>query len=60
MNLLTREDLTILMEKRADTCISIYMPTYRAGSETRQGRIRLKKSCQRGRAAFNKQRNAFY
>ncbi len=42
MNLLTREDLTILMEKQDDTCISIYMPTYRAGSETRQGRIRLK------------------
>jgi hypothetical protein len=30
------------MEKRDDICISIYMPTYRAGSETRQGRIRLK------------------
>lgn len=42
MNLLTREDLTALMEKRDDICITIYMPTYRAGSETRQGRIRLK------------------
>jgi hypothetical protein len=30
------------MEKRDDICISIYMPTYRAGSEIRQGRIRLK------------------
>ncbi len=42
MNVLTREDLTILMEKQDDHCISIYLPTYRAGSETHQGRIRLK------------------
>lgn len=42
MNLLTREDLSLLMEKQDDYCISIYLPTYRAGSETHQGRIRLK------------------
>ncbi|MDD4801449.1 MAG: hypothetical protein PHF24_00710 [Syntrophomonas sp.] len=42
MNLLTREDLTTLIKKRDDICISIYMPAFRAGSETRQGRIRLK------------------
>ncbi|PKM78332.1 MAG: hypothetical protein CVU90_02185 [Firmicutes bacterium HGW-Firmicutes-15] len=42
MSLLTREDLTTLMEKRDDICISIYMPTFRAGADIRQGRIRLK------------------
>lgn len=42
MNLLTKEDLTHLMEKQDDICLSIYMPTYRAGSEIQQGRIRLK------------------
>ena len=42
MNLLTRQDLTALMEQRDDCCITIYLPTYRAGAETQQGRIRLK------------------
>lgn len=42
MNLLTRDDLTELMYTREDLCVSIYLPTYRAGTETRQGRIRLK------------------
>jgi len=42
MNLLTRDDLTELMDKQGDLCITIYMPTYRAGAETQQGRIRLK------------------
>lgn len=42
MNLLTRDDLTELMNTREDLCVSIYLPTYRAGAETRQGRIRLK------------------
>lgn len=42
MNLLTRDDLTELMNTREDHCISIYLPTYRAGAEIKQGRIRLK------------------
>jgi len=42
MNLLNREDLTTLMGKQDDLCLSIYLPTYRAGIEIRQGRIRLK------------------
>jgi hypothetical protein len=42
MNLLTRKDLTELMNKQDDICISIYMPTYRAGTQIQQGRIRLK------------------
>lgn len=42
MNLLTRDDLTELMNTHDNICLSIYMPTYRAGTETQQGRIRLK------------------
>ncbi len=42
MNLLTRTDLTELMEHQGDCCLSIYMPTFRSGAETLQGRIRLK------------------
>ncbi|MDD4170723.1 MAG: hypothetical protein PHQ94_00640 [Syntrophomonas sp.] len=42
MNLLTRQDLTVLMGKQDGVCITIYMPTYRAGTEIQQGRIRLK------------------
>lgn len=42
MNLLTRDDLAELMQTREDPCVSIYLPTYRAGVETKQGRIRLK------------------
>ena len=41
MNLLTRKDLTELMNKQDDICISFYMPTYRAGAQIQQGRIRL-------------------
>jgi len=42
MNLLTRNDLTELMEKQDELCVSIYLPTFRAGVETQQGHIRLK------------------
>ncbi|MGE5458935.1 MAG: hypothetical protein ACM3NJ_00635 [Methanobacterium sp.] len=42
MNLLTRDDLAELMQIREELCVSIYLPVYRAGVETRQGRIRLK------------------
>ncbi len=45
MDLLTRQDLTELMNKRDDCCVSIYLPTWRAGAETLQGRIRLKNLC---------------
>lgn len=41
MNLLTRTDLTELMAKQNDICISFYMPTYRAGAQIKQGKIRL-------------------
>lgn len=39
---LTLEDLRILAEKRADYCISLYLPTQRKSKEIRQNPIRLK------------------
>jgi hypothetical protein len=42
MNLLKKEDLKTLLDKQDDHSISIFMPTYRGGSETRQNPIRFK------------------
>ncbi|MEN6390892.1 MAG: hypothetical protein ABFD04_10800 [Syntrophomonas sp.] len=42
MNLLTRDDLTDLMHEQDEICISMYMPTCRAGTETQQGKTRLR------------------
>ncbi len=42
MEVLTRDDLETLMEKHRTRCISIFMPTHRAGKETRQNPIRFK------------------
>jgi hypothetical protein len=39
---LTISDLKTLIEKQIGLCISIYMPTHRAGAETQQDPIRLK------------------
>ncbi len=43
MRILSREDLTTLIENRGDPAISIYMPTQRAG-DTEQNLIRFKNS----------------
>lgn len=42
MNVLTKEDLTALMGKHDDLCVSMYLPTGGVGVESQQGRIRLK------------------
>lgn len=42
MNLPTKKDLKMLMEKHEDLCISIYMPAERAGRETRKNPIMFK------------------
>lgn len=42
MDVLTKEDLMALMEKRDDLCVSMYLPTKGVGVESQQGRIRLK------------------
>ncbi|MCI0390985.1 MAG: hypothetical protein MOB07_19745 [Acidobacteria bacterium] len=40
--MLKREELQLLVGKRNDHCASIYLPTHRAGVETRQDPIKLK------------------
>ena len=42
MNLLSRDELKSLMQKKETPCVSIYMPTYRTAPETKQNPLRLK------------------
>ena len=42
MDLLDRNTLWSLMEEGAERCVSIYLPTHRAGSDIQQDPIRLK------------------
>lgn len=42
MDLLTSGDFERLLTVRSDPCVSIYMPTHRAGAETAQDKVRLK------------------
>ncbi|MCF6157206.1 MAG: hypothetical protein E3K32_01235 [wastewater metagenome] len=42
MDLLTKNDLKMLMERREGPCVSIFMPTHRTWPETQQEPIRLK------------------
>ena len=42
MELLTRAGLGRLMQEREQPCVSLFLPTHRAGSEVQQDRIRLK------------------
>ena len=42
MNLLTRDELRTLIEIQENPCISIFMPTKRAGAEIQENPIRLK------------------
>ncbi len=40
--MITREDILNLAQKESDNCISIYLPTHKAGEEVQQDPIRLK------------------
>jgi len=42
MDTLSKEDLRYLVRKRDRPCVSIFLPTHRAGPEVEQDRIRLK------------------
>lgn len=42
MDLLSKEQLSGLMEYRNEACVSLYMPAYRVGPERRQNQIRFK------------------
>lgn len=43
MDLLPRDELDLLLAEREELCVSIYMPTYRAGRETLQNPTQFKK-----------------
>lgn len=40
--ILTKNDLLDLIQRRKDTCVSIYLPTHRVGADTQQNQIRFK------------------
>src|SRR3990172_4588179 len=42
MNVLTRNNLKLLMETHKGLCVSIFMPMHRSGTETQQDPIRFK------------------
>ncbi|MCD6353834.1 MAG: hypothetical protein J7M06_06465, partial [Proteobacteria bacterium] len=42
MNTLSKNELKTLMQKQKGLCVSIFMPTHRAGAETQQNPIRLR------------------
>jgi hypothetical protein len=42
MNTFSRNELKALMTKQEGYCISLFMPTYRAGAESQQNQIRLR------------------
>ena len=44
MNIFSRDELKILLEKQSGTggSVSLFMPTYKSGSEIRQNPVRLK------------------
>lgn len=49
MDIVSREELKTLMEERSDNCVSIFLPTHRAGAQIQQDAIRLKnllRSCE--------------
>lgn len=41
MDLILQDEIRELMRKRCDSCVSLYLPTHRAGRETLQDSIRL-------------------
>jgi len=49
MNLLSRDELKSLMQKKETPCVSIYMPTYRTSPQTKQNPIRLKNLLKSGK-----------
>lgn len=42
MDLLNLEELKALVGRNVGACVSLFMPTHRAGAETRQAPIRFK------------------
>jgi hypothetical protein len=42
IDMLSREDLRTLVEMRQKPCVSVFLPTHRAGTQSQEDRIRLK------------------
>ena len=42
MKSLSKDELNVLMKKQNAPCVSLFMPTYRAGAEIQQNQIRLR------------------
>src|SRR5690348_1385243 len=42
MTIPSRSELNILLEEQQEPCISIFLPTYRAGAEVQQNPVRLR------------------
>lgn len=49
MAFVSREDLRTLLQEPGGCCVSIFMPTHRAGAEVLEGRIRLKNQLKEAR-----------
>jgi len=54
-SIVSLEDVTFLMERQRETCVSLYMPTLQKGSETQQNQIRYKNLLRRSEEALVKQ-----
>jgi hypothetical protein len=55
MDLLNREKLRALIDERGGRCVSLYMPTHRAGPETQQDPIRFKNLLRQAEERLKKQ-----
>jgi hypothetical protein len=49
MDILSKEQLNVLTQYRAGTCVSLYMPVYRVGSEKKQNQIRFRNLVRKAR-----------
>lgn len=55
MSFVSESDLKFLADQSEGICVSIYMPTYRAGAETRQNAVRFKDLVRQAEAQLQEQ-----
>lgn len=55
MSFISESDLKFLADQSQSLCVSIYMPTYRAGAETRQNSVRFKDLIRQAEAQLQEQ-----
>ncbi|HBL23509.1 MAG TPA: hypothetical protein DDZ40_05265 [Deltaproteobacteria bacterium] len=56
MDILSKEQLSVLMEYRDELCVSLYMPAFRTGPEKRQNQIRFKNLVRKAEEQLNAKR----